>query len=701
MSLARRRVPFIPQHEMTECGAACLAMILASYGRHVSVAELREEQLVSRDGASVLDLVRAAKQHGLVAKALKAETVEALAGVSLPAILHWELNHFVVLERIDAKRAVVLDPAQGRRRVSRDELERAFTGIVLSLTPGPELRARRPPRRSAQTIQRLRRGALGPFTVMVTSAIVLELIGLLFPAANGFVVDFIVRPRQERLVVILGVVFALSLVLRAAIAVARDRLLRGLEARLEVGLAGDLVGHMLTLPTRFITQRGTGDLLRRVGAVLSVRESVARVLVAAFDGLLVVVYGTMMALYDLRLGGVVIGLEIATLTISVLTRRRGRAAAIARERASSRVSSALVHAFSDPETTKAFGAESTLLARYSAARTNELNAQLEAQSALEPGQHALAVLSAIGGAVVLLGGGSLVLEDRMTVGTLSAFIALQALLAAPLHRMVQAFQDLAELDPVLDRVDDVLRAAPEPTGSYVPERIDGAITFEEVSFRYGPRGPLLLDRVSFHIARGERVAIVGASGSGKSTILRLILGFIQPTSGRILIDGRDLREYDLDALRSALGAVLPDGAFFEGSLLDNVTLGAPGASLSTVRDALTAAAAMDVVSGLRDGPLTMLETGAKSLSGGQRQRLLLARALVKDPAVLLLDEASSALDAGLEAHVQAHLSQRDCTMIIVAHRPSAIAAADRVLYLDQGRIAHQGVVNLLARGVAA
>lgn len=690
------RVPFVPQLEATECGAASLAMLLAYHGSAVSLQELREACAISRDGASALDVVKAAKKYGLTAKALKAESVDALAGVPLPAILHWEMNHFLVLERLDARGADLVDPAHGRRRVSRDELGRAFSGVVITGTPGPAFVHRRASSRSAEAYRRLVRGAGGPVAVMLASALVLEMLGLFFPAATGLVVDFVVRPRQERWIAVIAIAFAVALSLRVAVTVARDRLLRGLEARLEIEVSAGLVRHLLSLPTKFFAQRGTGDLLGRVGSLLAARETFTRVVLAAFDVLLVVVYGTMMLLYDVRLGGVVVLLEVLTLAVSVAGRRRARPAAIARQAAAARASGALVQAFTDPETAKAFGAEPTLLARYGSARARELNAKVDVQLALEGGQHALALLGALGGAAVMLLGGRAVLDDRMTIGTLSSFVALQSLLSPALHRVVGALQDLADLAPVLDRVDDVFETTPEASGTLVPERFVGAITFDEVSFRYGAKGPMLLDRVSFHVAPGERVAFVGASGAGKSTILKLVLGFVQPTSGRILIDGRDLREYDLDALRSAMGAVMAGGAFFDESVFDNVTLGAPEATPAELSGALRAACVADVVDGLPEGPLTKLGTNASRLSGGQRQRLLLARALVKNPRVLLLDEASSALDAALEQRIQAWLSQLQCTMIIVAHRLSAVALADRILVLSGGRIVEEGSFRQLA-----
>ena len=694
--LFARRVPFTPQMEATECGAACLAMVLAYHRCWVSLSDLRVACRVSRDGATLFDVATAAEQYGLQAQGFQAE-IDDLQEVSLPAILHWGFNHFVVLERVHDKGADLVDPAAGRRTVPLHELDRSFTGVVLQLAPGPTFARRDRPRRTTAIYRNLWQGAKAPVVVTVMSAFVLETIGLIFPSATALIVDFVVRPKQTRLIPVLAVVFFLAVVLRSATTIARSRVLGGIEARLEVELSATLVKHVLGLPVAFFSQRGPGDLLNRVSALLSARETIAQLLSASFDVLLVLLYGALMLLYDWRLGGVVITLEALSAAGAIVGRRQARAAATARRVASSLAQSALVQAFADPETTKAFGAEALLAARYGAARAREINSGIEGQRTLEPSRQALSLLNATGMALIFWLGGRALMEDRMTLGVLSSFLALQTLLSAPLDRVIASLQGLSDVGPLLDRVDDVLGTEPEASGSYVPERLEGAISFENVSFRYGTKGPLLLDRVSFVVKPGERVAIAGPSGAGKSTILKLVLGFVSPLSGIIRVDGRDIREYDIEALRSSIGTVLAGGAFFDESVFDNVTLGAPRATADETRRALEAACVDDVVDALAHGPLTQLGTGARRLSGGQRQRLLLARALVKRPSILLLDEASSALDTELERRVQADLAQMRCTMIIVAHRLSAVAFADRILFLDKGRLVQEGSVAALTR----
>jgi ABC-type bacteriocin/lantibiotic exporter with double-glycine peptidase domain len=682
--------------EVTECGAACLGMVLGYHRCHVPLGELREACAVSRDGTSALDIVRAARTYGLEPDALQLD-VEDLDALELPAILHWGFNHFLILERVRRDGADLIDPALGRRFVSTEELETTFTGVAIVFTRTLAFRERARSGRSMRAYRDLIRGSGGVVRVTLLAAVLLEVIGLLFPAATALVVDFIIRPRQERWILILALAFAVAVALRAGVTLARDRILGGIEARLNIELAATLVKHLMSLPAAFFSSRGVGELLNRVGALLSARDAFARVFLAGFDVLLAAAYAAMMLLFDPRLGSIIVGLYVAMVLAMFVGRRKLRGANATRLIAAGKAHAALVQAFADPEVSKAFRAEPILVDRYRSARTKELTARAESERVLELPKHALAVAEVLSAAIVLWLGGRAVLADRMTLGVLSSFLAIQALLAPPMLRIVSVLRDAGDIGPLLDSVDDVLETAPEPTSNYIPKQIEGALEFQKVSFRYGRKGPLLLDEVSFRVDAGERVAIAGVSGAGKSTILRLVLGFIQPVSGTILLDGRDLREYNLDALRSSIGTVLASGTFFDESVFDNVTLGAPEATPEDVKRALDAACVGDVVDGLPRGVLSRLGAGAGRLSGGQRQRLLLTRALVKNPTMLLLDEASSALDAELERRVQNYLSRMRCTMLVVAHRLSAISFADRILFLSEGKIVQDGSYALLMR----
>lgn len=693
--LFRRRVPFVPQMEATECGAASLGMILAYHQCHVPLAELREACGVSRDGTSALDLVKAGRNYGLETKAFKTEPA-GLRDVAKPAILHWELNHFVVLESIDRGGADLVDPAVGRRRITTEELSRGFTGVVLAPVPTPQFQRRKKSGRSLRKYGGAVSAALGPARTMLLSAVLLELVGLIQPALTQVVIDFIIRPKQDRWLIPIGIVFALTLLLRTALVLARDRILAGLAARADLDLAMDFMKHLVSLPVAFFAQRSVGEVASRMQVLLGVRESMTTIVLGAFDGLLMLAYGALLVAYAPGLGGLVLALTLLRIVVLLGFNHAIRVHATAAQIAAGRTQGALVAAFADPETNKAFGAQPLLFARFTAARSDELNATVRGRLASESPQQLLAMIDGLGLAMILLLGGRAVMHDQMTVGVLSSFVSVEALLRRPSQSFVGMILEIGRLSPKLDRIDDVLDTTPEVHGALVPERLQGAITFENVTFRYGPKSPLILNDVSFHVAPGERIAVVGRSGTGKSTILKLVLGMLRPTSGRVLVDGRPVSDYDLRALRSRIGNVLAGGTFFDQSVLDNVAIGAADVDAESVRRAADAAAVDEVIRALPSGYQTELKGAARQLSGGQRQRLLLARALVKEPDVLLLDEASSALDSDLESRVLSYLDVLECTMLMVAHRTSALRLARRLLVLEGGKIVQEGTFQSLA-----
>lgn len=695
-TLFKRRVPFIAQMEATECGAASLGMVLAHYNCHVPLAELREACGVSRDGTSALDIVKAGKVYGLETKAFKGD-VPALAEVGKPAILHWELNHFLVLERFDSKGADLVDPAVGRRRVTTEELSRAFTGVVMCPKPGPEFKKREKSGRSLGKYGAAIRAALKPARMMLISALVLEVVGLVQPALTQVIIDFIIRPKQDRWLMPMAVVFALTLLLRALLSLSRERILAGLGARADLELAVDFLRHLVTLPSSFFSQRSVGELSSRMQVLLRVRESATAIMLGGFDFVLIFAYGALLIAYAAKLGLMVLALVAARIIVMLSFQPALRLHATAAQIAGGRTQSALVSAFSDPESHKAFGAAPLLFARWAGAQSEELNASIRGRQASEAPQQIISVLDGLGLALVLWFGGKAVMADEMTVGVLSSFVAVEALLRRPSQGFVNMILELGRLPSKLDRVDDVLDTAPQRHGTFAPEQLIGSIQFENVSFRYGPKSPVILDKVSFEVRPRERLAIVGRSGSGKSTILKLVLGVLLPTEGRVLVDGRPVADYEPAALRRRIGTVLAGGTFFDEPVLENVALGAAQADVDQVRRAADAACIDDVVRALPSGYQTMLRGGARQLSGGQRQRLLLARALVKEPDVLLLDEASSALDRELESRVHSYLDVLECTMLLVAHRPSALRLAERILVLDKGKIVQEGTALSLAK----
>jgi ATP-binding cassette, subfamily B, bacterial len=682
------RTPFVAQMEATECGAASLAMVLGHFGHHASLAELREACGVSRDGASAAALVRAARERGLEAAAHRVEP-EDLADGPFPAILHWEFNHFVVLVRATGRGLHLLDPAVGPRFVPRARADEAFTGVRLAFSPGPEFRRRARPRAPRRYLGVVRRAA-GPLALAALAALLLEAVGLAFPVASQVAIDFVVRPKQARFLPALGAALAAAALLRFVLALARHRVLAGLRAALDTWLITGFVEHMVRLPLAFFGPRSAGDLAARALAHAAIRNAVRDLSTASLGALLVVSYSALMLGYDAGLGALVVGLTALRIAATSLWQARARDPATNEVIALAREASVVAESFSSPETVKAFGVEADVARRYVDCSTDRFNAALARERVernvlqLQPWFDAL-VLAAVYGV-----GGRRAAGGQMTVGVLAAFVSISTLLADPLRLVVEAAAGVPRLRQLLRRMDDLWDTAPEPRGAKDPGAIAGAIALRGVGMRYARGAAPVLDGVDLEIAAGERVAIVGPSGSGKSTLALILCGLVPPTSGRVLLDGEDLAALDPGAVRARVAFVPPEAGHFDGSVRENVALGDVERPLADVEEAARMACVDEEIRALPGGYHARVDGRGLTLSGGQRQRIALARAFLKAPRVLVLDEATASLDPALEGRIFANLARADGTQVFVTHRPATMRHAQRIVVLSAGRVVDQG-----------
>ncbi len=688
---------FVPQMEATECGAASLAMVLGWHGHHAALPELRAACGVSRDGASALALVRAARTYGLEAVGVKAGLAD-LPGLPCPAILHWGFDHFLVLERASARGAVLVDPASGRRRASRAELDRNFTGAALLFQPGPTFRTRPRTRPSLARYRRVLRESLPALAQVALAALALQVVGLAPPVASQILLDRVILPRQEAWLWGLAVVLGLAASASTLLALVQGRVVQSLAARLDLALGTGFVGHLLHLPWAFFLQRETGDLLARLRSNAAVRDFLGgQAMRALLDGALAVAAAALMVAYSPRLGGLVIlfGLVQAAFLLGIRDRTRQLAAS---ELASAgRESGALVEALSGFEALKACGAAPRAVMRWAHRMTARMDHTV-ARHTLDLAFGTFMTLLRSGtGAVVFLAGGREVLAQRMTLGVFTAFLALQGLFMAPLMALLEALDHLLFLGVHLQRLDDVLDTPAEPSGTRDPGRLRGAVHLEDVRLRHAPGAPEVLRGITLDLRPGEKVALVGPSGAGKSTLARVLLGLHRPTAGRVALDGMDLAGLNLAKVRAQMGVVLQEPFLFDATVAENL---APGGSVpppDRIRAALRAACVEDVVDALPGGWHCRLGENGAILSGGQRQRLCLARALACDPAILLLDEATSSVDLATEARIHANLAALGCTRIVIAHRLATVRDADRVLVMEAGRIVQEGSFEALRR----
>ncbi len=684
------KVPVILQTEAAECGLACLAMVASAHGLRTDLPTLRQRFSLSLKGVTMLDLVRMADGLKLQARALRAE-LEHLPKLQLPCILHWDLNHFVVLVRFQRGLATIHDPAHGERRMPMAELSRHFTGVALELQPAADFAPRIERRRVSL------RALLGPVSGLKRSlaqilvlALALEAFVLLTPFFMQWVVDGAIVSADRDLLLTLGVGFALLVLIQAGTAAVRSWAVLSLSASLSLQWMGNVFAHLLRLPPSWFEKRHVGDIWSRFAAVQTIQRTLTTSFIeAVLDGLLVVLTLAMMLLYSVKLTLVAIA---AVLVYGLLRLAFFRPLRVASEEAlvfEGRQNSHFLESLRAVQAIKLFNAQATRRARFSGLLVETLNAQLSARKleVLFSVLHRL--LFGLERVAVVGLGALLVLDQHLTVGMLFAFVAFKEQFALRVSGLIDKGVELAMLGLQGERLADIVLSAPEadePAAVSVATLTPG-IEVRNVSFRYSDGEPEVLNNVNLRVEPGESVAIVGPSGCGKSTLLKIILGIYSPTRGEVLVGGVPLAQLGAAAWRDTVGAVMQDEILLAGSIADNISFFDPSPERGWLEQCARVAAVHDDVAAMPMGYHTLIGDMGTALSGGQKQRLLIARALYKRPRVLVLDEATSALDVERERVVNQAVRQLALTRLIVAHRPETIASAGRVIALHEGRIA--------------
>ncbi|MGB0387232.1 MAG: peptidase domain-containing ABC transporter [Ardenticatenaceae bacterium] len=702
--MRRRAVPVILQMSAVECGAACLAMILSYYGRNTAIAECRQCFGVGRDGVTARAIAKVAQSFGLRVKAYSLQkALSDFRFIQLPAIAHWEFNHFVVIERWSPTEAEIVDPAQGRRKLTAAEFEDAFTGVVLTFEPGMQFEPRETAIHTSWVtyLGHLLRipGTVGVLSQIIMASLFLQLVGLAGPVFTQVLIDRVLPMQMTNLVTVLTLGMGILVLAEVVTSYLRSVLLIYLSARLDSQMMLGFFEHLLSLPFSFFQERTSGDLLARLGSNSKIRDTLTNeVMSVLLDGLFVMGYLVILLLAAPTFAAFVFGMAI--LQIGLLQATTGRLHALTQRYLVAEAESQgyLVEALNGVATVKALGAETRIFDRWSNLFFNELNLSVERSqlsALLDAGLGTLRVLSPL---VLLWLGAQQVLAGAMSIGTMLALTALASSFLGPIVSLAESTQRMQLIRAHLERLADVLEAEPEQDGAAKRRpsvALKGRIQLESVSFRYDPNQPYVLRDISLDILPGQKVALVGASGSGKSTLAKLLLGLYLPTKGDIRYDGILLKELSYRVLRSQLGVVLQESFLFSGSIRQNITFSDPGLSLKEVKKAAKSAAIHKDIKRMPMKYETLVAEGGSGLSGGQRQRLSLARALVRDPAILLLDEATSHLDVMTEREVDENLSRLTCTRIVIAHRLSTIRNADLILVLDNGQIVERGTHNNL------
>lgn len=702
----RVKTPTVLQMEIVECGAAALSIILAHYGRLVSLEELRVACGVSRDGTNANNILKAAREFGLKAKGFS-KTAEGVSTLALPAIVFWNFNHFLVVEGFGRDRVWLNDPAVGPRCVTRAEFEEGFTGVVLVFEPGPDFApGGRRPSLVGSLRQRLR-GSEGGLTYVVLASLLLAVLGLIIPLFTKIFVDSYLVGARTDLIVPLLIGMAITAAARGAITwLERYHLLR-LSTRLTIAGSYRFLRHLLHLPMEFYTQRYGGE----VGSRIETNDRLAELLsgelaVNLLNVVMIALYLALMFSFDALL--TLIGLAIAAINFLALAyvsrRRKDTNVRLLQERG--KMIGTSMAGLQSIESLKATGGESEFFSRWAGHLAKVLRSS-QRMDVYSLALGSVPALLATMNTVVILGFGALrVMDEAMTIGTLVAFQALMAEFLQPINQFVALGGSLQEIEGELTRLDDVARHPVDPNtrmdeaaASFdaFPPKLSGGLQLRGVAYGYSRLHRPLIENFDLDVAAGARVALVGPSASGKSTMSKIISGLYRPWSGEIRLDAWPRDELPREVITNSVALVDQDFFLYEGTVREVLAMWDATVPEERIVQAAKDACIHEDIAARAGGYDSWVEEGGRNFSNGQRQRLEIARALVGNPSLLILDEATSALDPVTEKRIDDHLRRRGCTCVIVAHRLSTIRDCDEIVVLDQGRVVQRGTHDELLR----
>jgi ATP-binding cassette subfamily B protein RaxB len=686
-----RRLPMILQTEAAECGLACLAMVAGYYGHHADLADLRRRFGVSLRGATLKDLMRIADGLGLAARPLRIE-IDELKLLRTPCILHWDLNHFVVLHSVTSSGIVIHDPGFGIRSLPAARVSGSLTGVALELTPAPGFEpAKAPPRVSLTALFGHLAGLKRAFAQLLMLALAIEVFAIISPLFLQLVVDHALITADTHLLVTLVIGFTLLLLVRVSVTAMRGWMLMVLNASLKVQSRGNLFAHLTNLPAAYYEARHLGDVMSRFESQQTILTALTSdLLEAILDGLMTAITLGVMIVFSplltlLVVAGAILygGLRWA---LYMPLRHASMEAIVWRARQESH----FLETLRGIKTIKLFNGQEDRRSHWLNLLVETTNRELTVQKLRLVFRIANSLL--LGGLTILVIwlGALRVLDQTFSVGMLLAFIAYKSQFLDRVSALIDKAVELRMLRLHAERLADIALTAPEPREHAEPPataRQPATIEVRDLCFRYSENDPWVLDGVSFRIEAGESVAIVGSSGCGKTTLLKLLASLLKPTAGEILVNGEPLPRLGIERYRAMIGVVMQDDQLFAGSIADNISFFAEAPDPARIETCARMAALHDDIAAMPMGYATLVGDMGTVLSGGQKQRVLISRALYREPSILLLDEATSHLDVTREEAVNAAIRARRVTRIIVAHRPETIRSSDRVIVLTRGKVA--------------
>ncbi|HET8935320.1 MAG TPA: peptidase domain-containing ABC transporter [Polyangiales bacterium] len=686
------RIPLVTQVSASDCGAACLAMVLGHFGKHVAVDQVRDVLGSTAQGVTARRLADAARRLGLRSRGVRLE-VESLAYAARGTVLHWEMNHFVVLDSVDRHGARIIDPAAGPRHITFKDLSERFTGVAILLEPDADFAAGGARKSRLGRYMRWMRAAPGYWSRVLTLSGVLQLVALAAPAAVGLTVDKVLPRHDSDLLQLIAVGGLVALSIQLLTTFVRSNLLLHLRTYMDAQMTLELNEHLLSLPFSYFQQRSAGDLVLRLASSAQIRDVLtSSALSAVLDGAMALVYFVILLIVAPPLAAIALGVAVLQSIVAITSGRRNAELMAEQLVAQAKLTSAQTDALAAIEPIKSMGAEQRIAGRFTDLYVDVLNSSLDRGRLSSSVSTLTSALSFAGPLALLLTGANMVLHGSLGTGGMLALSALGSAFLTPVGALIGTITQLQTLNSYVHRIEDILDTPRERRSqtSMTTAALGGAIELNKLSFSYESSPAPVLQDLSLRVQPGEFVAIVGPSGSGKSTLARVLSGLLEPSAGSISFDGIEQSQWDLTTLRSMLGMVTQDTRLLATSVRNNISLFDSEIGLPQVEAAAKLAEIHSDVQRLGLGYDTVLSDGGGSLSGGQRQRLSLARALLRSPKVLVLDEATSQLDTVTERKVQTNLEQLACTRIVIAHRLSTIRDADRIVVMDHGQIIDVG-----------
>ncbi|WP_429002414.1 peptidase domain-containing ABC transporter [Xanthomonas euvesicatoria] len=677
----------IIQSEAAECGLASIAMVARSYGSQCSLPEIRRRFSVSLKGGKLSQLIHIAQQLGFSTRPLRLD-MEQLGELQLPCVLHWDLNHYVVLAKVGKSSATILDPASGERSLTFEEVSRHFTGVALELTPTAHFKPQKEtPSVSARQLTGPIVGLWRTLSQILLLSGALQVFVILAPFYMQWVVDQVLVSGDRDLLVVVGLGFGLALLLQIAIGLLRGGAVVYLSSKLGLQWMGNVFAHLLKLPLVFFEKRHLGDVTSRLSSVQTIQKTLTTSFVESIiDGLMTMVTLGLMLVYSWKLALVTLLAVSLYLTIRAIAYHPMRNCTEQQLVAAARQQTHLLESLRGIQSLKVAGEESQRRSTYANLLNDTVNQDVRLARMGLGFSTASQLVFGIERVAVIWIGARMTLDNLFSVGMLVAYLAYKDQFATRVSALIDKWIEFRMLRLHGERLADIVLEAPEDDDGVAESAppMDTCIVVEGLSFRYAEGDPFVIHNCSFTIEPGESVAIIGASGCGKTTLMKLLLGLLKPCEGTIRVGGHDIHKLGPRSIRALVGAVMQDDQLFAGSIADNISFFDTDFDLERIMAAARLAAVHEEITAMPMGYHSLIGDMGSSLSGGQKQRVILARALYRQPRLLFLDEATSHLDVMRERLVNDAVKELKLTKVIVAHRPETIASADRVLLFENG-----------------